>query len=297
MPNQGNIKAMEISEKIKALVNLLGEQEQETYRQIREELVNMGSGIIPDLDNWALQTPEPLVRSRIEKIIQQIQFRQICNEVTTWCLLDSQDLMIPWLSISHMGDSLLNDSIYTSTMDEIVRAVWLEINEQHTCMEQINILNKVIFELWGFGFAGKYATDAESSYIDTFFQSKLGNAWSLGMLYLIVAERLNLPIQAVLFPHNFVLGYRDVQKENAMLCYLNPSNGIVFSKEEIDEYLLKIHVKPRDMFYKPCSKTQIILQLVENLLYAYDIKKDVKHIAQLETLKNILIEKGSQQNL
>ncbi len=282
---------MHVSEKIKALINLLGEQDPSIYQQIREEILDMGVDIIPELENFLVQQEEPLVRNRLEKIIERIRFRAISNEITTWCLIDGENLLKPWLSISRIQNPFLNDLVYQNLIEEITKSAWLELQAEHTCMEQIGILNKVIFELWKFTYDNKRALETEASYIESFFQSKQGNAWSLGMLYLIISEKLNIPIQGVIFPHNFVLCYRNMEKPYDILCYINPANGIIFAKKEIDAFLNKIHIKPKEFFYRPCNKKAIILQLIENLLYAYDLQKDAKRIGQLESLKEIIVQR------
>jgi regulator of sirC expression with transglutaminase-like and TPR domain len=85
-------------------------------------------------------------------------------------------------------------------------------------------------------------------------------------LYILLAQKLDLPIYGVSLPNLFVLifdypGYR---------FYLNPFNrGQVFVEKDIDDYLKQMNIEPNEKYYKSCSNIEIIKRILTNLSFAY----------------------------
>ena len=98
-------------------------------------------------------------------------------------------------------------------------------------------------------------------------ESKKGNPISLSVLYILVAERLGLPIKGVNLPNLFIITYKteDIQ------FYINAFNrGLIFSRKDIDNYVANLNLTPKESFYQPCSNEDIIKRVLRNLIVAYE---------------------------
>ena len=81
----------------------------------------------------------------------------------------------------------------------------------------------------------------------------------------------------------FILTYKGADKQ----FYINVYNsGLIFSREDIDNYIKQLNISPLDIFYQPCSNLSIIKRCIRNLIGAYehgDMKEKVKEMEDLLT--------------
>ena len=99
------------------------------------------------------------------------------------------------------------------------------------------------------------------------FDLKKGNPISLCCLYMLVAQRMKLPIYGVNLPNLFILTY----KQGRHQFYINVFNkGLVFSKQDIDNYLKNLKLKPNEIFYQPCSNLDIVRRVLRNLIVSFE---------------------------
>jgi regulator of sirC expression with transglutaminase-like and TPR domain len=99
----------------------------------------------------------------------------------------------------------------------------------------------------------------------------------LSILYIYLAEQLDLPIFGVNLPEHFVLAYTDNEQKKSdwknadVLFYINPfSKGTVFSKKDIDQFLKQIKLEHHDSYYKPCDNVKMLERLLRNLSNSFD---------------------------
>ncbi len=114
------------------------------------------------------------------------------------------------------------------------------------------------------------------------------------IIYLILTQKLGIPVCGVNIPKNFILAYvEDLYNQNSetdlenkdVSFYINPySNGAVITKREIDNFLKQQKIKPFDFFYSPCTNHTIIQRLLLNLIYAYERRKDLKKVHDFKNI-------------
>jgi regulator of sirC expression with transglutaminase-like and TPR domain len=86
-------------------------------------------------------------------------------------------------------------------------------------------------------------------------------------VYLLITQRLELPVYGVNLPNLFILTYKDEKTQ----FYINVFNkGLVFLKEDIDNYLENLQLNKRDIFYMPCTHQDIILRILRNLIVSFE---------------------------
>ena len=95
------------------------------------------------------------------------------------------------------------------SLDRIIKDVWLELNNNLTALEKVRILNHIIYDVHGFTKNTKNFYSPQNSFINQVLETGKGNPISLAVVYIIIAQRLNLPVYGVNLPKNFILAYRD----------------------------------------------------------------------------------------
>ena len=70
--------------------------------------------------------------------------------------------------------------------------------------------------------------------------------------------------------------------------YINAFNkGLIFSKQDIENYISELHLVPQPSFYEPCNNLEIIRRALRNLTMSFE--KMGEH-AKAEEVKMLLVE-------
>jgi regulator of sirC expression with transglutaminase-like and TPR domain len=158
--------------------------------------------------------------------------------------------------------------------------VYLELSNHLNPYDQVNVFNQVFYTNLGFGGKPPAQEDASLYFPYSVLESRKGTAVSLGIVYILAAQQLQMPVYGVTLPQHFVLALtrrylvendfnRDLREE--VLFYINPLNkGAIFSRNEVKVYLRKLNVEPQPAYYLPARAQEVIRYLLTELLKCYE---------------------------
>lgn len=274
--------------KLKAMVRLLDDSDQEIVSHIENEIISLGPKVIPFLESeWENASLDPIIQSRLELVIHALQFETTKNKLMNWVQGGGMDLLEGAWIISTYRYPEYSFSDLKMDMDQIYFDIWARFRDNIHPMDQIKTINGVFFEELKFGANTKNFHSENNSFINQVIESRKGNPISLCMIYMMVAQRLGLPVYGVNLPNLFVLTYESKQIQ----FYINVFNrGLIFNKVDIDNYLAQLNLEPNDIYYKPCTNIEIIRRVVRNLIVANEKGLDQEKIIELNSLLNILGE-------
>ncbi|MCB0820707.1 MAG: transglutaminase family protein [Bacteroidetes bacterium] len=281
---------------LRAMIMLLEDPDEVIFDEIRSKLLDMGAPAIPALENVWESTFNPGLQSKIEDIIQHIQFNNVKDELRLWADSGGTDLLAGTLLIARYQYPDLDEEEVRKQIEIIKKDIWIELNPNLTAFEKINVINHVLFDVYHFtGNTTNYHAP-QNSYINNVLESKRGNPLLLSILYSCIAQGLNIPVFGVNLPEHFILAYvdeyqrkRSEDEEESILFYINPfSRGAVFSRREIDIFLQQLNLEPRRMFYESCPNTEIIKRQLRNLIASYEKLGYPEKVAHLTELLDIL---------
>jgi len=266
-----------IDNELKALVSLLDEPNESNYINIQNRILKYGAEIIPVLEEVWENSFNETIQQRIENIIHIINFKRIKLELSEWKNSDNSDLLKAFILLSQFKYPDLQADAITQKINNIKKDIWLEINPNLTALEQIKVLNHVFFDISSFKANKDNSRFFHYLFVNNVLDSKMGNPLSLGVLYLILAQSLHLPVYAVDLPQNFILCFTkgiNLISKSDILFYINPFNkGIVFTYKEIDMYLKQMDIKPELQYFLPCKNNDIIL-LILNEMKSFFLKEN-----------------------
>lgn len=269
---------MDINE-IKALLSLLDDPDQDVQTQIRDKIIQEGRSLVPFLDEY-LENEEldKDVHSRVNDICRDIQISGLQNEMDEWFEEGAQDLVKGAMIVCRYEYPDLDEEEIRGFLSRMRQDVWLELNDSLTAFERVKVLNIVFFEEYGFtGNKDDYHL-AENSFINKVIENKQGNPLLLSILYMSIAQQLDIPIRGVNLPNHFLVAYMDdlglidalSPGADGVLFYINPfSRGAILNKEEINTFLTHLDLRPEPRFFKPCSNADMIRRMVNNLIHSY----------------------------
>ncbi len=286
--------------KINALIRLVEDPDPGVFVHVKKELVLMGNDVIPTLESSWSKLPDKIdYQDRMFEIIRQIRVNEIKVELGKWRASSNRDLLKGSLIISKFQFPEIDHTLVDQELEKIKQKVWLEISDENTAFEIVKIFNHVLFDICGFKSSENNFYTPQNSFINTVLQSKTGNQLSLSILYSIIAQKLEIPIYGINLPNQFVLGFMDEFQTLKMLglggdktnvlFYINPfSKGRIFDQNEIENYLKSLNLPLKPTYFEPCSNTDILKRMINNLSYAYQKVGESSKVNELKEIKAVL---------
>ena len=275
---------MNDSRKIKALLNLIDDPDEEVYSTVEQHLLDYGQGIIPNLENLWENTISEAVQDRIEMIIHRIHYRDLTGEFEQW-KNGNAELLYGALLVAKYQYPEMQSVQALQEIERIRRNIWIEMNSYLTPLEQVKIIESILYNYYRLK-GGEIAYNAPNDFmLHKVIESKKGNVIANGILYLILCELLDIPVRAINIPQQFILGYfshealynNDFsanQPSANIKFYIDPNSGAAFSHKDIELYFKRISVPPTASYFKPMSNKRIIQHLLEQLALCFD---DLQH--------------------
>jgi len=261
---------------IKALLHLLDDPSKEVYQYVSKNILQQGEYIIPELEKVWETSFDEILQERIEDLIQEIQFKSTLNQLKVWKESGAEDIFEGAYLVAKYQYPELKFELVQKSFDKIKRDAWLEINNNLTALEKTRVLNHIFFHTHKFSGNSINIQAPQNAFINHVLDSKKGNPITLGILYMTLANQLDIPVYGINLPKHFILGYVDplyqsLTNKKEILFYINPFNkGAVLGKREIDYFLKQQKIVPEKSYYYPCSNIEIIQKLVLNLVYSYE---------------------------
>ena len=276
--------------KIKALVTLLDDSDDEVVTIVEKEIKNIGGEVIPILENhWKENAVNPFLQKKLESIIHELQNSAAIERLTNWKLGNKSDLLEGLWAVASYQFPELDIEVLRQEIQDIYMEAWLQMRDELHPNDQIRILNQVFFDKFNFKPNTRNYYSPANSMINQVLETKRGNPISMCSIYLIVAQKLDLPVYGVNLPNLFVLTYKFKKDQ----FYINVFNrGVVFSKKDIEGHIKQMNVPPNDIFFSPCSNEEIIKRTLRNLIYAYKKAAEADKYEDIRKLLSVFEEGG-----
>lgn len=272
---------------IKALVSLLEDDDDEVVAEIEEKIRSIGTGIIPFLEDEWEKNFNPNTQERIEDLIHVLQFELVKERIIEWKENDQDDLLKGlWVLATYQYPDLEYDEL-RADFEQLYVDAWREFRDDMTPYDQIKILNSVLFDGFKFRANTKNFHSPANSMINIVLESKKGNPITLCAIYLMVARRLDLPVHGVNLPNLFILTYKTEKTQ----FYINVFNkGLIFLTEDIDNYLENLQLDKREIFYQPCSHSDMLVRMLRNLIVSFEKLGDYHKSDEVKQILQVLEE-------
>lgn len=257
------------------MVNLLDDPDEQIYDHIRDKLFSLGQVAIPLLESaWEEAFPNAhrsniiLFQNRVEDLIHDIQFSGVCSQLSNWAKYDQDNLLGGAMLVArYQYPDLDRDKV----LDQIARIrnyAWLEMDDELSPLEKIQLVNKVLFDIHGYSGNTKNFHAPQNSFINDVLETKKGNPLSLAILYMIICKALDIPIRGINLPKHFIIAYMNAEEVEF---YINPfSKGTVFGQRDINDFLVQLEIEPKKNYYQPCGNFDMIMRILINLEFSFD---------------------------
>lgn len=161
-----------------------------------------------------------------------------------------------------------------SALDEIAARCRELIVEPSTTREKCRVLNRVLFHEWSFHGNVEHYTDPLNSLLDQVLERRSGIPISLSIIYLLVAERLELELEPVGVPGHFLVGcYTEGEP-----FFIDPFDGGLFrDADEVFDMLRLRQIEPKISDLAPTPVREVLSRACRNLAHHYAAAGDEPH--------------------
>lgn len=288
---------MQHEREISALLRLIDDPDTEVFNTVAEKLLNYGEEIIPNLEQLWEVTVDTDTQERIELLIHRVHFQNLQSEFYEWSNAKKPELLRGAILIAKYRFPELNIPSILTQFDQMRRNIWLELNNYLTPLEQVNVFNSILYNYYKL--QGHEITEREPKhfYINQVLESKQGNPYSIGILYLALCELLDIPIFAIDLPRQFVFAYIDTLQHfytvddtpiQQIQFFIDPLSGMVYTQNDVNTYLKKINATDTEKYFKPLDTKLVIYKMLEELAQCYMYKREDDKAAEIQQLMKII---------
>jgi regulator of sirC expression with transglutaminase-like and TPR domain len=266
---------------IKALVNLLDDEDQEVVSHVEDKIMSIGTGIIPILEKEWESTFNPTLQRKIEDLVHELQFELLQERFLEWKATGGEDLTQGlWILATYQYPDLEKHEL-VEELEQLYHELWRHMEDQMNPYDQIKVLNEIFFNHFKFRPNTKNFHSPANSMINAVLETRKGNPISLCSIYMILAQKMELPVYGVNLPNLFILTYQFAEES----FYINVFNrGLIFTRDDIDNYIENLQLEKQDIFYEPCTHVDIILRSLRNLIVSFEKLGDYHKADELKVI-------------
>ncbi len=288
---------MHQNSEISALLTLIDDPDEEVFSTVSSRIVNYGKGIIPNLENLWENTISQAVQERIEMIIHRLHYTDLITDITEWRDSAYHDLLFGALLVARFQYPDLQTSPVIQEIEKIRRNVWLELNSFLTPLEQANVISSIVYNYYNLKGSEVAYLNPDDFFIHKVLQTRKGNTLSNGILYLVLAELLAMPVKAINIPRQFVLAFFNEDYDTTSYTgnpqkkihfYVDATTGQPFTHKDVENYFKRINVPPVASYFKPLNAVKVIQVLLEELARCFNEPEKIYKRNELLQLSNLL---------
>jgi len=258
---------MQKEAEISALFKLIDDPDEEVFNTIADRLLNYGTPIIPDLEHLWENTLDEATLERIEIMIYKLRLQDLKEAFMEWKSKPDPSLFEGALLVTKFQFPELAIDSLRHQMEKIRRNIWLELNNYLTPLEQANVIRNILFSYYQIKGVEVNYEKPEEFLISAPLQSKKGNAIANTLLYAELCQQLEIQAQFINIPKQCIIAFyaSDWDPEEIVpnpqefiQFYVEGTTGNAFSQKDLDQYMIRSNIEPKNSYYKALSNVKII---------------------------------------
>ncbi|PIQ82978.1 MAG: hypothetical protein COV76_00950 [Candidatus Omnitrophica bacterium CG11_big_fil_rev_8_21_14_0_20_64_10] len=270
-----------------ALIKLLADDQPPIADAARAKLIQLGERAIPFLEQARRADAEQAVRFEAGQLLNQMRVERLNrlwerNAALSDDHLDLEHSVFLLAQIDHPG---LDIEAYRSRLDRLADRVRVGFKPRQTLLRRFRLLNQVLFA--SEGFRGNWADtgDPKNLYMHHLLDRRIGAPVTLSALMLLLARRLDLPLDGIALPGHFMVRAPEITPE----LYIDPfHNGRFLSRGECIQSLVESGFPYQPEFLRPVRVREILGRMLRNLILIHAERQEAGVEERLEFFLDIL---------
>ena len=271
--------------KLHDLFRLLSDPNDRVAATIQDQLIQYGEPVLPYLIDAEQQ--DPTLGERLADVRDEIRFLGVKEEFQQCCAADGDniDLEVGAFLIAKLAYPTLDIAYYSQLIEDLAQEVRPRLTPRSLPHQMIQTFNQYLFEEKAFRGNRTDYYDPENSFMNRVLERRIGIPISLSILYLLLGQRLGLPVKGVGMPGHFLI---KVDTSPPFL-YVDCFNGGIFLREsDCKKFLTESGIGFEPYYLEPSPNPVILARMLENLVRIYQHQQDAHRVQQVNALKAIL---------
>jgi len=260
-----------------AILRLLQDNDPETVRLVKEQLAEADEDVLSELTSLAT-TEDGDVNRHVQEVLDIVAGREAENEFTLLCHLfgDHHDLeRANWM----LARALMPEADCAAMelkVNQWGRQFLLKSSGAISSRERVILLANFMSGELGFrGNSDDYYSE-RNCLLPCVIETRMGIPITLTLLYMMVAARAGMCVEGVNLPGHFIARHGDL--------YFDPFHrGRILTKADCVAILAKQHLSLHKSHLADATARQILVRVLANLLYVYDLKRDREKHARVNS--------------
>jgi regulator of sirC expression with transglutaminase-like and TPR domain len=264
----------------RALLRLLEDEDPAVHEAVRRRILACGIGAVDWLRSGLL-SDDPLVRRRVQAIVQHLQRQEADTTFLAFCVTHGEDLDLEegvWrLALTRYPE--INIEAYRAMLDSFASGLRERLAEEGTPLGVLAGINEVLFEDLGFHGNQENYYDPDNSYFNRIVDRRTGNPIGLCTLYWLIGRRLRLPIVGIGLPGHFLCRYQS----HTEAFFIDAFNrGKLLTRADCIKYLQSSGHGFQESFLAPATAGRTLLRICSNLHQIYSHLGEREETARLQ---------------
>lgn len=210
----------------------------------------------------------------IKSISKEIKERHAIEELAKSLIHDDENsvnLLRSALLISRLTNQDFNLNAYLKKTENIANEIASHFPEKATGEEKLKILVYQLFQEMGYHGSTLDYDHPSNSYINEVIDDREGLPITLSVLFIELANRLELPVSGLGLPGHFLTMYREESNKSPKEIIVDPFGGKIISRMEASE-ITGLRLNNKD--FVPATKRDIITRMLRNLIHTAETRKN-----------------------
>ncbi len=270
---------------INALIHLLSDQDTHIAQTIHEQLVVIGQPALPFLTQAQGTLHDDTLQDRIKSVIADIRLTDIEQSLKalTTSPTESTDLETGAFLIAQAAYPDLDIQAYQQQIEDMATILKQRCEPGMDPRQAIQMINQHLFKELGFKGNTQDYYDPDNSFLHQVIDHRVGIPISLSVLYLLVGQRLNVPVVGVGMPGHFIVR---LQAEPVFIDCFN--QGVILSQHDCAKFLQDYGVDFDSHYLDPIPNEQILARMLRNLVTIYQKRDEYQQAERFNRLLAIV---------
>jgi len=258
------------STKFRALMRLIDDDDPQVSAAVEKELIDGGAEVVRLLEDER-EKAESKVKTRIENLISRIYLDKLQKEYDLLLDFASQRdfsleraLFLLAKPLYPEVDFVMVESRLNELADDLQKRI-IDLDDPYDIVQRVNdfFMNEI-------GFVGnaKDYYNPDNSILHRVLETHRGIPISLGIVYILVGRRLNLPVFGVGAPAHFLVKF--VPTKSGSEIYVDVFNGgRIMSRKDAEEFISDMGFSFEPRFLKDSSDVEMLARTCRNMARAF----------------------------
>ena len=270
---------------ISAHLHLLSAQDPKIAQTIHEQIVAIGQPAISFLEQAHREQNNLIMSERLSAVLADIKLVEIEQsfKALTTNTVGLIDLEMCAFLIGKAAYPDLNIQTARRHLETVISELQQQWGIDLSPRESIHKINKYLFRDLGFKGNTRNYYDPDNSFLHQVLERRVGIPISLSVLYLLIGQRLNVPVVGIGLPGHFMVG---LQTESVLIDCFN--QGMLLTQKDCAKFLQEYNIEFEARYLEPVPNHHIIARMLRNLVAIYQNRDEPKQADQFHRLLSVV---------